>query len=76
MLCSAKVRGSVFDDGLQTEPFACFLFHEPLEKGVLVLNPGSVAIPKDGTPHACILLDEDGAEWKTTDGEVFHRIRF
>ena len=49
---------------------------ERSEKGVLVLNPGSVAIPKDGTPHACILLDEDGAEWKTTDGEVFHRIRF
>ena len=46
------------------------------ENGVLVLNPGSVSIPKNGAPHAYLLLEEGGAEWKTTDSEVFHRIRF
>ncbi len=38
-------------------------FHTPAltetEKGFFYANCGSVALPKDGTPHSYILLDED-----------------
>ena len=42
-------------------------FHVPtfkcLENGVLYANCGSVGLPKDGSPHSCMLLTEDGIEW-------------
>ena len=43
-------------------------FHNPHHKelggGVLYANCGSVALPKDGTPHSYILLDGDTLYWK------------
>ena len=43
-------------------------FHNPhhklLENGVVYANCGSVALPKDGTPHSYILLDNDTLYWK------------
>ena len=43
-------------------------FHLPQNKelsgGVLYANCGSVALPKDGTPHSYILLDGDTLYWK------------
>ena len=34
-------------------------------------NPGSVSIPKEGTPHGYMLLDEGTFYWKTLDGETY-----
>ncbi len=41
--------------------------------GNLYLNPGSVSLPKEGTPHACMLLTESEILWKDLEGTVFHR---
>lgn len=43
------------------------------ERGIRVFNPGSVSIPKEGTPHGYMLLDGETAEWKSLDGETYHR---
>ena len=40
--------------------------------GVKCLNPGSVSIPKNGTPHAYMVLEDGVFRWKTLDGEEFH----
>ena len=34
-------------------------------------NPGSVSIPKDGTPHGYMLLDKGTFYWNTLDGETY-----
>ena len=34
------------------------------------LNPGSVAIPKDNSPHGYMTLEGETFYWKTLDGEV------
>ena len=39
-------------------------YHKVLENGVIYANCGSVALPKDGTPHSYILLDGDTLYWK------------
>ena len=40
--------------------------------GVVCLNPGSVSIPKDGSLHSYMILQNGVFEWKTLDGTVFH----
>ena len=40
-------------------------------EGYTYCNPGSVAIPKDGTPHSYMTLEDGVFRWKTPDGEVF-----
>ena len=35
------------------------------------LNPGSVSIPKGGTPHSYATLEGNRFEWKTLDGEIY-----
>ena len=47
---------------------------EETEEGVFILNPGSVSIPKDGSVHGYMLLDESGFVWKNLDGEGYHRL--
>ena len=43
-------------------------FHTPcskvLENGGIYANCGSVALPKDDTPHSYLILDNDTLEWK------------
>lgn len=39
--------------------------------GILYLNPGSVSIPKEDSPHGYLVFDETTAYWKTLDGEVW-----
>ena len=34
------------------------------------LNPGSVAIPKDNSPHGYMTLEGETFYWKTLDGEI------
>ena len=42
--------------------------------GVYGLNPGSVSIPKENSPHGVLLIDGDLIEWKTLDGVSYHRL--
>ena len=37
------------------------------------LNPGSVSIPKENTPHAYMTLEDKTFVWKTLDGKIFQR---
>ena len=43
-------------------------FHEPalrnLESGATYANCGSVALPKGGTPHSCMVFDGETLVWK------------
>lgn len=45
---------------------------EPFGAGNLCLNPGSVSLPKDGTPRGYILLTDTALVWKTLEGEAYH----
>lgn len=48
--------------------------HIPLceeRDGVLCLNPGSVSIPKNGTPHSYMTYENSTFLWKTLDGETY-----
>ena len=38
--------------------------HKVLENGAIYANCGSVALPKEGTPHSYILLDNGTLYWK------------
>ena len=35
------------------------------------MNPGSVSIPKENSPHSYMTFDGKHFEWKTLDGEVY-----
>lgn len=35
------------------------------------LNPGSVSIPKEMSPHGCIFWDQGKMQWKTLEGETY-----
>ncbi len=37
-------------------------------------NPGSVAIPKEGSEHGYMMLEEDGIKWKTLGGKIYHQM--
>ena len=37
------------------------------------VNPGSVSIPKENSPHSYMLLTDEGFVWKTLDGEIYKR---
>lgn len=41
----------------------------------LYLNPGSVSIPKEGSAHSYMMLEDDMVTWKNLDGGVYHTIR-
>lgn len=41
------------------------------EDGILILNPGSVSIPKQDSPHSYMTLCDNKLEWKTLDGVVY-----
>ena len=47
---------------------------EPFGRDNRYLNPGSVALPKDGTPRGYLILTEQELCWKTLDGAVYHRL--
>ena len=39
----------------------------------MILNPGSVSIPKNGMPHSYMTLEGENFTWKTLDGEIFNQ---
>ena len=50
--------------------------HKPLNGGVLYVNCGSVALPKDGTPHSCIVCDGKTLQWiDLASDEIFDSVR-
>ena len=55
-------------------------FHVPtfkrLENGLLYANCGSVGLPKDGSPHSCMVVTENELRWvDIVEGTVFHTQR-
>ncbi|MEA4899535.1 MAG: phosphodiesterase [Christensenellaceae bacterium] len=42
--------------------------------GIWYLNPGSVSLPKQDTPHGYMVLDDAGFTWKTLDGAPYHAL--
>ena len=48
--------------------------HQP--GGWWLLNPGSVSIPKEGSPHGYITLEDGIFYWKTIDGDVWKTTSF
>ena len=45
---------------------------EAFGSGSLYLNPGSVSIPKAGSVHSYMTLEENVWLWKALDGSVYH----
>ena len=41
----------------------------------LYLNPGSVSIPKEDSPHSYMILEDHTFIWKDLDGNEYHRTR-
>ena len=41
----------------------------------LYLNPGSLSIPKENSPHGYMTLEGETFQWKTLDGEVYHELK-
>lgn len=44
-------------------------------KGFWYLNPGSVSIPKEGSPRSYMTLEEDGFHWKRLDGAEYDYLK-
>lgn len=44
-------------------------------EGNLYLNPGSLSIPKENSPHGYMTLEGKTFQWKTLDGEVYHELK-
>ena len=41
-------------------------------EGNLYLNPGSLSIPKEGSAHSYMTLEDGLFQWKTLEGDVYH----
>lgn len=41
------------------------------KEGVFAANPGSVSLPKNGTPAGYLTVTENALNWKTLSGEVY-----
>ena len=58
--------------------FAFGHIHLPIlaknEAGILILNPGSAALPKEGHPPTYATISGDKVEIKTFDGEIYQKI--
>ena len=44
-------------------------------EGNLYLNPGSVSIPKENSPHSYMTLEGGKLVWKDLEGKVYHELR-
>ena len=47
---------------------------EPFGQGSLYLNPGSVSLPKEGSAHSYMTLENGCFRWKTMDGRTYHEL--
>lgn len=46
----------------------------PFGVGNLCLNPGSLAIPKEGSPHSYMTIRDNQILWKTLEGDTYHAL--
>ena len=46
----------------------------PFGAGNLCLNPGSLAIPKEGSPHSYMTIRDNQILWKTLEGDTYHAL--
>ena len=46
----------------------------PFGAGNLCLNPGSLAIPKEGSPHSYMTIQDNQILWKTLEGDTYHAL--
>lgn len=46
----------------------------PFVAGNLCLNPGSLAIPKEGSPHSYMTIRDNQILWKTLEGDTYHAL--
>ena len=46
----------------------------PFGAGNLCLNPGSLAIPKEGSPHSFMTIRDNQILWKTLEGDTYHAL--
>lgn len=44
------------------------------KNGVLCLNPGSVSIPKEESPHSYLIWEDNTLLWKDLDGAVYDQL--
>lgn len=44
--------------------------------GLVFMNPGSVSIPKENSPHSYMTLENGAFLWKDLDGEIYHEESF
>lgn len=47
---------------------------EPFGNDNLYLNPGSVSIPKENSPHSYMIIENGVYTWHSLDGEPYHTI--
>ncbi len=47
----------------------------PFGQDNLYLNPGSVSIPKQGSKHSYMTIEEGLCQWKDLSGEVYHTLQ-
>ena len=47
---------------------------KPMGNANLYLNPGSVALPKEDSPHGYMMMDNGLIQWKQLDGTVYHEL--
>lgn len=50
--------------------------HVPLfekKNGIYCVNPGSVSIPKENSPHSCLILEDCVLSWKDLEGGVYRK---
>jgi putative phosphoesterase len=47
---------------------------EHFGQGNLYLNPGSVSIPKAGSAHSYMILEDNTLLWKDLDGNTYHSL--
>lgn len=46
-----------------------------VRSGYIYLNPGSVSIPKEDSPHGYMMLEDGTFLWKNLDGEIWRTYR-
>jgi len=49
---------------------------EEFGDGLLYMNPGSVSIPKENSPHGYMVITNEEILWKDLDGNVYMEYRF
>ena len=42
---------------------------------LVCVNPGSVSLPRGGSPHSCLVWEDGLLRWLTLEGQEFHRER-